>query len=104
MVLDPKEVFERGLRDASSLKRTERLVFILQEFDILMEMEGWDHFFLCDHHFAWYSEMKEWLHMIGDAGSLAVLEDYEAHLEARGIPLGGSPRSGSGRPRHPFVD
>lgn len=81
------DVYERGLRDLSSLQGAERLVFMLQDFDNLMEMEGWVHFFIYENDFIWYFEMKEWLQIIGDRASLAVLEDFEAQLKAHGVPL-----------------
>jgi hypothetical protein len=56
-------------------------------FDNLMEMEGWDHFFLYERDFALYPEMKAWLRTIGDAESLRILEDFESHLKSRGVPL-----------------
>jgi hypothetical protein len=87
VILDPIDIYDRGLRDFSSLQGAERLVFMLQDFDNLMEMEGWDHFFLYEHHFIWYCEMKEWLHLIGDRASLTVLEDYERHLTRYGVPF-----------------
>lgn len=85
--LDTVDIFHRGNENLSSLHGAERLVFMLQDFDLLMEMEGWDHFFIYDHYFAWYSEFKEWLNTIDDRRSLAVLEDYERHLVDRGISL-----------------
>src|ERR1700722_11029429 len=88
--LDPREIYDRGLRDLSCLRGAERLLFMLQDFDNLMEMEGWDHFFLSDSHLLWYSEMKTWLGAIDDAASSAVLGDYEGYLKARGVAL--SPR------------
>jgi len=57
------------------------------DFDNLMEMEGWDHFFLHEHHFVWYAEMKEWLRQAGDEASLAVLADYEGWLREQGLGL-----------------
>jgi hypothetical protein len=89
-VVDPMEIYDKGLRDFASLRGAERLVFMLQDFDNLMEMEGWDHFFRYKDYFIWYSEMKDWLRKIGAHESLAVLNDYESHLEARGVTL--SPR------------
>ncbi len=86
-ILDPMDIYLRGLRDLSCLHGVERLVFLLQDFDTLMEMEGWDHFILHDNHFNSYSEMKEWLRTIGCHTSLSVLDDYEAHLSAHGVPL-----------------
>ena len=86
-LLDPMEIYDKGLRDLASLQGAERLVFMLQDFDNVMEMEGWDHFFLYEHYFIWYSEMKEWLRKIRDKQSLAVLNDYENHLNARGVTL-----------------
>jgi hypothetical protein len=86
-VLDPMEIYDRGLRDLASLQGAERLLFMLQDFDNLMEMEGWEHFFLYEHHFIWYAEMKEWLHTIGENSSLAVLQNYESYLKARGVAL-----------------
>jgi len=84
-VIDPAEVYDRGLRDPDALRGPERLVFILQEFDILMEMEGWVHFFLYERHFTWYDEMKDWLRRIGDEESLAVLLAYESWMRERGF-------------------
>lgn len=86
-VLDPIDLYDRGLRDLSSLRGAERLVFILQDFDYLMEMEGWDHFFIYEAHFSYYSEMKGWLDIIDDKASLAVLKAYEDHLKEHGDPL-----------------
>jgi hypothetical protein len=86
-VLDPMDIYERGLRDLSSLRGEERLVFMFQDFDNLMEMEGWDHFFTYEHHFIWYAEMTESLRKIGDEASLCVLENYENHLKARGVGM-----------------
>ena len=85
--LDPLSIYDRGLDDLSLLHGYERLVFMLQDFDNLMEMEGWEHFFLYESHFAWYGEMKQWLQAIGDEASLAVLSDFERHLAARGVEL-----------------
>jgi len=86
-VLDAIAIYEKGLADLSELDGVERLVFMLQDFDNLMDMEGWDHFFLHESHFAWYPEMKDWLHTIGDTASLAVLTDYEAYLKERLVRL-----------------
>ena len=85
--LDPIEIYARGLRNLELLEGPERLVFLLQEFDILMDMEGWYHFFLYEHHFKLYSEMKDWLSTIDDRQSLVVLGDFEARLKSRGVPL-----------------
>ena len=86
-ILDPIEIYDRGLGNLASLQGAERFIFMLLDFDNLMEMEGWDHFYLYDHHFAWYGEMKEWLLRIGDDESLAVLYDYESYLNAHGIKV-----------------
>jgi hypothetical protein len=86
-ILDPMDIYERGLRDLSCLQGPVRLVFMLHDFDNLMEMEGWDYFFLYEHHFFWYSEMKDWLRTIGDKTSLAVLQDFESHVRAHGVAL-----------------
>lgn len=86
-LLDPLAIYDRGLADLNNLAGPERLVFMLQDFDNLMEMEGWDHFFLYEHHLAWYAEMKEWLRQIGDEASLAVLSDYESHVSSEGFEL-----------------
>jgi hypothetical protein len=86
-ILDPMDIYDRGLRDLSCLQGPDRLVFMLHDFDNLMEMEGWDHFFLYEHHFFWYSEMKDWLRTIGDKASLAVLQDFESHVRVHGVAL-----------------
>jgi hypothetical protein len=86
-LLDPLATYDRGLSDLDSLVGAERLVFMLQDFDNLMEMEGWDHYFLHKHHFAWYGEMKRWLHQIGAEGSLAVLNNYESHVRSKGFEV-----------------
>jgi hypothetical protein len=85
--LDPLTVYDKGLEGLDRLAGVERLVFMLQDFDNLMEMEGWDHFFLYEHHFAWYAEMKDWLRGIGAAASLAILEDFEAHVRSQGFEV-----------------
>jgi len=86
-LLDPMAIYDRGLAELDSLSGAERFVFMLQDFDNLMEMEGWDHFFLYEHHFAWYSEMKDWLRRIGDESSLAVLSNYESHVSSNGFEV-----------------
>jgi len=86
-VLDPLAIYDRGLAGLDRLVGPERLVFMLQDFDNLMEMEGWNHFFLCEHHFAWYVEMKQWLERIAAVSSLAVLGHYENHLTREGFEL-----------------
>ena len=83
--LDPMTIYDRGLAGLDSLVGVERLIFMLQDFDNLMEMEGWDHFFLYEHHFVWYAEMKEWLRTIRETASLAVLGDYEGHVISKGF-------------------
>jgi hypothetical protein len=85
--LDPLAVYDKGLASLARLVGVERLVFMLQDFDNLMEMEGWDHFFVYEHHFAWYAEMKEWLGQIGASTSLAVLDDYESHVRSMGFEV-----------------
>ena len=86
-LLDPAAVYDRGLADLSSLQGVERVIFMLQDFDNLMEMEGWDHFFLYENHFRWYGEFKEWLFLLGDSASLSVLKDYENYLKAHNVGL-----------------
>jgi hypothetical protein len=86
-LLDPLAIYDRGLADLASLDGVERLLFMLQDFDNLMEMEGWDHFFLYENHFAWYAEMKDWLRQIGDEASLTVLSDYESRIRAKGFEV-----------------
>ena len=86
-LLEAIEIYERGLRELSSLMRPERLVYMLLEFENIMEMEGWDHFFVYEQHFAWYSELKQWLRTTDNTESLAVLDDYEAHLMTHGIEM-----------------
>ncbi len=86
-LLDPHDIYDRGLDDLDSLRGPERLVFMLQDFDNMMEMEGWEHFFLYEHHFAWYEEMQDWLNRIGAASSLAVLSSYETYVHAAGFEL-----------------
>ena len=79
-LLDPLEIYDRGLADLDRLQGPERLIFILQDFDNLMEMEGWVHFFLYEHHVAWYAEMKAWLSRIGAEASLDILNDHEGYV------------------------
>lgn len=85
--LDPLAVYNKGLAGLDYLAGAERLVFMLQDFENLMEMEGWDHFYLYEHHFAWYAEMKDWLQQIGAVGSLAVLDSYEMHVQSQGFEV-----------------
>jgi hypothetical protein len=92
--VDPREVYERGLADPSSLRGTERMVFAFVEFENLMDREGWGHFFIYEHHFAWYAELKEWPGRIGDIDSLAVLEDFEAFVRRHGAQISSEPSFG----------
>jgi hypothetical protein len=85
-VLNPAVVFPRGLRDPEGLTVAERLVFILMEFEALMDMEGWDHFFTSTWS-RYYPELKRGLAAAGDLESLEVLEDYEQHLRERNVAL-----------------
>lgn len=84
--LDPAVVYERGLRHPEALTAAERLVFLLMEFETLMNMEGWDDFFTSrwSHY---YPEMKQGLGAAGDTDSLEVLQDYERHLQERNVAL-----------------
>jgi hypothetical protein len=86
-LLDPLDIYDRGIHDLSCLQGVERLVFMLMDFDYLMDMESWDHFFIHEWHFIQYAEMKDWLRTIGDEASLAVLEDYEAFLKSHGVAV-----------------
>jgi hypothetical protein len=86
-ILDPLDIYDRGLANLASLEGVERYVFFLMDFDNLMEMEGWDHFFLHEHHFAWYAEMKEWLRKAEDQAALTVLADFEGWLHEHGLGL-----------------
>lgn len=85
-VLDPADIYERGLRDPEGLTSAERLVFILMELETLMDMEGWDHFFTSKSA-RYYPELKQGLVASGDTDSLEVLEDYERHLSERNVPF-----------------
>lgn len=86
-VLTLSAVYDRGLADLEKLVGVERLVFMLLDFDTLMIMEGWSHFFLHEHHFAWYAEMKDWLQQIGDHESLVILNEYESDVCSRGCEV-----------------
>lgn len=70
-------VYEKGLEDLTSLQTHERLIFVLLDFETLMDMEGWDHFFMYEHSLAHYPELKEWLLKIEDHASFAVLQKFE---------------------------
>lgn len=85
--LDPGDIYDRGLNELKALVGPERLVFMLQDFDNMMEMEGWEHFFLYEHHFAWYAEMKDWLSRMGAPSSLGVLSSFESYVRAKGFEL-----------------
>lgn len=84
--LDPEDVFQRGLKDWDSLSPHERLVFLLMEFEARMDMAGWDDFFTSPWA-SGYPELRHGLARAGDGESLAVLDDYEAHLRAHGVLL-----------------
>jgi hypothetical protein len=84
--LDPDEIFRRGHEDCVSLTPHERLVFLLLEFEGLMNMEGWDDFFT-SRWSSYYPELEQGLLLAGDNESLAVLQDYETHLKAHGTSL-----------------
>lgn len=85
-VLDPTAVYKRGLRDPEGLTAAERLVFVLMEFETLMDMEGWDDFFT-SKWLRYYPELKRGLAAADDTESLAVLDDYEQHLKERNVAL-----------------
>ncbi len=85
--INPLEVLGRADTDPQSLKPYEKLVFTLYNFDLIADMEGWDHFFTHEHHFAWYDEMKHWLDKIDDIPSLSLLEEYENHLATQGVEV-----------------
>lgn len=86
-VIHPARVYERGLIKPESLSSLERLVFLLLDFQNVIDMEGWDHFFMDEERLALYPELKQWLSDVGDRTSLAILEDYERHLGKHGIAL-----------------
>jgi hypothetical protein len=84
--LSPDEILNRGFGDFESLAPLERIVFVLLEFECLMEMEGWDDFFTSKWS-CYYPEMKRGLLLAGDLESLEVLQDYETHLIDHGVSL-----------------
>jgi hypothetical protein len=86
MPLDPKDVYERGLRDPESLSDAERLVYILIELETYADMEGWDHFFTTDQ-LRYFTELKAGLVASGDVESLEVLQHYEDYLASHGVTL-----------------
>jgi hypothetical protein len=84
--LDADEVLQRGLSDCESLSLLERLVFLLLEFEVLMDMEGWDDFFT-SRWSAYYPELKQGLVLAADEKSVEILDDYETHLKGHGVVL-----------------
>ena len=79
-------VYDRGLSDAESLSREERLVYLLVDLEICMDMEGWDHFFMSSG-MHYYREFVDGLRAAGDTASPEVLQDYERHFRERGVPF-----------------
>jgi hypothetical protein len=84
--LNREEAYSRGQGEFASLTPDERLVFLLVQFETLMDMEGWDDFFTSKWS-PYYSELKQGLVLAGDRDSLEVFEDYEEHLRTRGVSL-----------------
>lgn len=84
--IDASDVFERGLKNPDALTEAELMVFLFLDLQIIMEMEGWDHFFATDR-MRFYPQLKSGLQRIGDAESLRVIEDYEALLGTHGVPM-----------------
>jgi hypothetical protein len=84
-IVDPSEVYSRvTLSSFDAAKSHERLVFLLVDFDVRMDTEGWDDFFTSESTFPRYPELKNWLDRIDDRSSLAVLEAYERAVRSAG--------------------
>ena len=85
-VVDPMDVYQRGLKDPDSLSEEELIVYLLIELETEMDMEGWDHFFTTDK-LRYYPKLKSALQLIGDLASLRVINGYEAFLRSYGVPM-----------------
>jgi hypothetical protein len=87
VIIQSLDCYLKALKDINALTSEERQVFILMEFETLMIMEGWDHFFTYDWHLKFYPELKQTLQIIDDNDSLSVLNNYEQHLYEKGVPI-----------------
>ncbi len=79
-----EDVCDRGLKDAGSLTSEERLVYLLADLETLIDMEGWDHFFMTPC-MRYYSDLISGLQAAGDSVSVEVLRDYENHFSRYGV-------------------
>ena len=79
-------VYEAGLENPAGLDPQGYLVFVVQDFENYMEMEGWEGFFIAGR-LSDYARLKVLSRDIGDDESLAVPGDWETYLRERKIPL-----------------
>lgn len=87
MTIQSLDCYQKGLKNIDELTPEERQIYILMEFETLMDMEGWEHFFIYDWHLKFCSELKQTLQVIDDSDSLSFLNQYELHLHEKSIPL-----------------
>jgi hypothetical protein len=79
-----QDVCDRGFKNAASLAPEERLVYLLADLEALIDMEGWDHFFMTDR-MQYYPDLISGLRAAGDSVSVEVLQDYEQHFGGFGV-------------------
>ena len=79
-----EDVCDRGFKDAARLTPEERLVYLLADLETLIDMEGWDHFFMT-LRMQYYSDLISGLQAAGDSVSAEVLRDYEEHFSLYGV-------------------
>jgi hypothetical protein len=79
-----QDVCDRGFKNAASLTPEERLVFLLAYLEALIDMEGWDYFFMHDR-MRYFPDLIDGLRAAGDLVSVEVLKDYEQHFSRYGV-------------------
>jgi len=86
--LDPNEVYDRALSRGgqAGLDEDERVIYVLKEFEVFIQMEGWFGFFTGSRAYL-YPELRRSLELCGASGSLAVLDDFEAYLGRSGVEI-----------------
>jgi hypothetical protein len=59
-------------------------VFLVQDLEILMDMEGWDFFFVYGRQPEHCQELRRMLREIGDTTSAEIVDDYADHVRKIG--------------------
>jgi hypothetical protein len=75
--LDASKIYKEGQNNWRQMPIHNAIIYILIEYNIINDMEGFFHFFLYDHHFEKLPLLKQALAEIGDDDYLIQLTDFE---------------------------